>query len=236
MGTRRGFECLIIASGLYRPLSQMLMRFDSVWCKASGEITPGSTVYYAVSNLWCDTSLSCTGCQVNVLQALWRCTRLPNAVAGFGSPVGLVIFATAEERKAYRIRHEMVRKVRGRAKSYLCAGCCGKRAEEWATVHGTDGLKPGDYVSLCHGCHFEYDWPNGRPQTRETRRKLRDANRGKILSLAHVEKIRRANIGQSKLGKPSGFTGLHHSEETRLRMASRYDSPHLAVRLVKAQN
>jgi len=38
------------SGGLYRPPSRVLMRFDSVWCKASGELTSGSSAYYAVSS------------------------------------------------------------------------------------------------------------------------------------------------------------------------------------------
>lgn len=56
---------------------------------------------------------------------------------------------------AYSTRHERVRKVRGKASEYPCA--CGKPAQEWATLHGTDGESPDDYQAMCCSCHQKYD-------------------------------------------------------------------------------
>jgi hypothetical protein len=63
----------------------------------------------------------------------------------------------------YRTRHSRVTKARGRATQYLCSGCCGSQAREWATVHGRDGLDVfADYVPLCFSCHRWYDAPYAR--------------------------------------------------------------------------
>lgn len=60
--------------------------------------------------------------------------------------------------------HWRVRKVRGRAPSYLCVRCAENgrdtQAREWATIHGADGTDPwADYVPLCKPCHIAYDGP-----------------------------------------------------------------------------
>ena len=66
---------------------------------------------------------------------------------------------TAAEKHA---RHRRVHIRRGKARDYPCARCSeygvGRRALEWAQVHGTDGEDPwADYLPLCRRCHFRYD-------------------------------------------------------------------------------
>lgn len=61
----------------------------------------------------------------------------------------------------YSQLHRRVRRTRGNATDYLCAGCCQGRADEWATIHGREGLDIYlDYVPLCRHCHCEYDQEN----------------------------------------------------------------------------
>jgi len=56
----------------------------------------------------------------------------------------------------YKARHERVRCARGPARNYLCEHC-GKQAEDWATIHGRDGMYHDEYISLCRPCHAKYD-------------------------------------------------------------------------------
>jgi hypothetical protein len=65
---------------------------------------------------------------------------------------------------SYRTRHARVATARGRAKTHLCAGCCGRAAAQWAQIHGTDGKDTANYVPLCRKCHIEYDWESHEPQ------------------------------------------------------------------------
>ena len=54
--------------------------------------------------------------------------------------------------------HKRLRRTRGRAAGYLCDGCCGSAAHDWAQVHGTSGHDIWrDYVPLCRSCHIRYD-------------------------------------------------------------------------------
>ncbi len=55
---------------------------------------------------------------------------------------------------AYRRVHERIVRTHGPASLYLCDGCCGNTAAEWANVHGTN-----TYVTLCVKCHQHYDHP-----------------------------------------------------------------------------
>jgi hypothetical protein len=60
---------------------------------------------------------------------------------------------------SYAGQHQRVHAARGTASAFLCDGCCGRRAQEWAWVHDTDRGDPRNYVPLCRGCHVEYDAP-----------------------------------------------------------------------------
>jgi len=57
----------------------------------------------------------------------------------------------------YQSNHHKVRVLRGVAREYLCAGCCGGQAAEWAHVHDTDPADAKNYVPLCKRCHTDYD-------------------------------------------------------------------------------
>ena len=61
----------------------------------------------------------------------------------------------AKDRAYYR-RHHRVNGVRGPAKNQQCEEC-GRRARDWATIHGRDGESPDDYRALCRPCHRIYD-------------------------------------------------------------------------------
>jgi len=71
--TRRGFECLVIATGLCSPVSQVWDMVRFLTTKRAAGLTPSDLPSLAK----------------NVLQALWRCTTLPKWVAEFNPPVGL---------------------------------------------------------------------------------------------------------------------------------------------------
>jgi len=58
---------------------------------------------------------------------------------------------------SYVAKHLRIRTARGHARDYLCDGCCGGRAQEWARRHDRSGDHPEDYVPLCRSCHNEYD-------------------------------------------------------------------------------
>lgn len=111
---------------------------------------------------------------------------------GFESPLLLV----AKDR-AYMRRHWRVSHARGKASDQLCAGCCGRKAREWATIHGKSGDLPNDYVALCNYCHYEYDWPEKRTYSEEARENMSRAGRGKVISAET-----RKRISAAKRGKP----------------------------------
>jgi hypothetical protein len=56
----------------------------------------------------------------------------------------------------YHVNHKNVREARGPAWQHDCEHC-GKQAAQWATVKGTAGEGPEDFVPLCVRCHALYD-------------------------------------------------------------------------------
>jgi hypothetical protein len=62
----------------------------------------------------------------------------------------------------YHVNHKNVRAVRGPAWQQACAHC-GKQAAQWATVKGTAGESPDDFLPLCLPCHARYDDFGSRP-------------------------------------------------------------------------
>jgi hypothetical protein len=56
----------------------------------------------------------------------------------------------------YHVNHKNVRDARGPAWQLRCEHCDGQ-AEEWATIKGTAGEDPADFISLCKHCHALYD-------------------------------------------------------------------------------
>jgi hypothetical protein len=60
----------------------------------------------------------------------------------------------------YTAGHRKVRRARGAPSKHFCNNCgsqTGKRAEEWATVKGTRGVTPNDFLPFCIECHRKYD-------------------------------------------------------------------------------
>jgi hypothetical protein len=53
--------------------------------------------------------------------------------------------------------HSRVARERGKAKLYPCYDECGRQANDWATIHGRNGLSIDDYIPLCRSCHVRYD-------------------------------------------------------------------------------
>jgi hypothetical protein len=52
--------------------------------------------------------------------------------------------------------HFRVRAARGRAADQFCVEC-GKQAQHWAHIHGTDPAEPQNYQPMCRRCHSAYD-------------------------------------------------------------------------------
>lgn len=71
----------------------------------------------------------------------------------------------------YGARHRRVHAARGSAKKQACIEC-GKRAEVWAQIHGTDGMDVMDYQPMCQACHLTYDGIKGSKRSAETRAKM----------------------------------------------------------------
>jgi hypothetical protein len=70
---------------------------------------------------------------------------------------------------SYEARHKRMRKIRGPALAQVCVACIEQKvrrsAQQWAQVHGTDGLDPwADYVPLCIAHHLRYDYTSERRQ------------------------------------------------------------------------
>jgi hypothetical protein len=81
-----------------------------------------------------------------------------------GDPLVVLTHPIERAEPTYRTRHARVAAARGRARTHLCEGCCGRAAEQWAQIHGTDGKNPADYVPLCCKCHTQYDWESHEPR------------------------------------------------------------------------
>ena len=69
--------------------------------------------------------------------------------------------------------HNRVRKLRGPAKEQSCS--CGRRAQHWAHLHGTDPTEPMNYQAMCQRCHFAYDDVRGQQVTTMTADERREA-------------------------------------------------------------
>jgi hypothetical protein len=83
----------------------------------------------------------------------------------------------------YVARHNMVRKLRGRAALYACDHC-GSQAHDWATIHGCDGTDlVNHYISLCVRCHRLYDDTaaavRGKPMRENARKALEKAQKSR---------------------------------------------------------
>lgn len=57
----------------------------------------------------------------------------------------------------YYVLHTRLRQVRGRAAAHQCVGECGRRARQWAWLHGEDPRDFRNYVPMCCSCHQRYD-------------------------------------------------------------------------------
>jgi hypothetical protein len=61
----------------------------------------------------------------------------------------------------YNARHKRIGLIRGKAASCynreLGLRACTSTKYEWSLLHGSDGLDPLDFVSLCVSCHNRYD-------------------------------------------------------------------------------
>lgn len=65
--------------------------------------------------------------------------------------------AWQSDNPTYRNVHERVRRARGKASEYGCVDDCGRQAEDWSQIHGTDGTDPEHYEPRCRTCHVAYD-------------------------------------------------------------------------------
>lgn len=99
---------------------------------------------------------------------------------------------------SYNKKHDRVRRARGPARQHDCERC-GSKAAEWATIHGTDGMGPEDYLALCRSCHRKYDF---NPEN------IQAATRAKI-------GIPRPDLADRNRER----TGWKQSAETRVRIA-----------------
>ena len=81
----------------------------------------------------------------------------------------------------YSGRHQQVYRARGKAGGHPCIDGCGRPAEDWSQVHGTDGLDLDEHWQpRCRRCHRAYDGP-----TRG------EAVHGAVLTEADIREIRR---------------------------------------------
>lgn len=110
----------------------------------------------------------------------------------------------------YGARHARTVAARGDAAGYRCTEC-GKQAFAWATLHGTDGMRPEDYQPMCQPCHLAYDGITGNERSAEHR-----ANISAYASNRTPE--HQARLNESLSGRAGGMTGKRHSEETRRKM------------------
>jgi hypothetical protein len=97
--------------------------------------------------------------------------------------------------REYLRRHELVRKVRGKASEHKCIDC-GEPAREWSQRHDTEGIDPSDYDPRCCSCHQKYDdhWDaETRAKVSESVKKTWASNPGRRqFSNSHRQAMREA--------------------------------------------
>jgi hypothetical protein len=108
--------------------------------------------------LGCDDTGRLTRGMCRMHYTRWRRHGNPLFVMGEGVP--------RTDSPTYFTKHGRVKKARGSASQFLCR--CGRQAEDWATVHGTEGLDVWrDYQPMCTRCHMHYDGIAGHPKLTE---------------------------------------------------------------------
>jgi cytochrome c553 len=118
---------------------------------------------------------------------------------------------SAQDTLAYSRRHNRIYKLHDKATGYLCEGCCGSSADEWATIHGHVGLEIWkDFVPLCRSCHVRYDTKPGTAAARTAHLKGPK-------SAEHLAKISAAKKGKA----PVNLHMLHTPEVIAKRAATR---------------
>ena len=115
------------------------------------------------------------GCEERVCQGSWKfCERH---------------YDTREMRR-YGRNHARVRAARGAPSQYECILCPDgkkKMAEDWATIQGTSGAVPDEFMPLCRQCHVNYDGigeksaaaRRGQKRSDETRTLMSELKKGK---------------------------------------------------------
>jgi hypothetical protein len=62
---------------------------------------------------------------------------------------------------AYKTIHQRRTRQHGSPSGYLCEGCCGNKARDFATIHPVEEHEGNmifiDFVPLCRSCHLKYD-------------------------------------------------------------------------------
>ena len=107
-----------------------------------------------------------------------------------------------EQRQAHLKFHKALRAERGSASAHPCVDC-GKPAKEWSWDKGSGdnfgnsafGDSFDEYSPRCQSCHRRLD-AAGWTHSDEARAKMSAAKKGKPLSEAHREAIRRGNLGK----------------------------------------
>lgn len=66
-------------------------------------------------------------------------------------------YAWTGDSATYQAAHQRTPKTRGKASRHKCFGLCGKRANQWARIHGTSGTYPINFIPMCYSCHIRYD-------------------------------------------------------------------------------
>lgn len=120
-----------------------------------------------------------------------------------------------------------MRRLHGSARIYLCEGCCGSRARDWAMIHGRTGLVPMiDRVPLCRPCHIRYDEAGmtGKTHSAETRAKISRVQTGSPRSPEMRLKISQTLTGRKKTPEhienvAAANRGRKRSAEARQRMS-----------------
>jgi hypothetical protein len=146
----------------------------------------------------------------------------------------------------YVVRHNKVRKLRGKATLYACEHC-GSQAHDWATVHGCDGTDLiNHYISLCVRCHRLYDDTaaaiRGKPMHENSRKALKKAQQSRphdsfVAAGKKSAETRKASgapfmtqqhkdrIGDALRGKPKSPEHVKNSRTARLRRFGKMIGP-----------
>ena len=98
--------------------------------------------------------------------------------------------------KEYKNIHDWLRRHKKGNKCEHC-GSTDKKLDNDLKSECNHERNLDNYIKLCRKCHVNYDKPNGVIHSEETKRKIGDAQKGKVLSDSHLKALKDSKVGIS---------------------------------------